>query len=67
MANNVTDRAATAAAAAGADVLFPVEVSLGEAGVEWRGRGPGQGRPDGDEGADPEVAAAAERLSRRRA
>ncbi len=65
MANNVTDRAATATAAAGTDVLFPVEVSLGEAGVEWRGRGSGQRRPDGDEGADPEVAAAAARLSRR--
>lgn len=63
MANNLTDRAATAAA--GSDALFPVEVSLGEAGVEWRGRGSGQEWPDGDEGADPEVAAAAERLSKR--
>ena len=34
MANNLTDRAATAAA--GSDALFPVEVSLGEAGVECR-------------------------------
>lgn len=40
MANNVTDRAATAPAAAGADALFPVEVSLGEAGVECRERSP---------------------------
>lgn len=32
MANNLTDRAATAAA--GSDALFPVEVSLGEASVE---------------------------------
>ena len=63
MANNLTDRAATAAA--GSDALFPVEVSLGEAGVEWRGRGSGQEWPDGDEGADPGVAAAAERLSKR--
>lgn len=38
MANNLTDRAATAAA--GSDALFPVEVSLGEAGVECR-----RGRP----------------------
>ena len=55
MANNLTDRAATAAA--GSDALFPVEVSLGEAGVEWRGRGSGQEWPEGDEGAAPEVAA----------
>lgn len=67
MMNNVADSAAKAAAAAGADALLPAEVPLGEAGVEWRGRGPGQGRPDGDEGADPEVAAAAERLSGRHA
>lgn len=36
MANNVTDRIATAMAAAGADALFPVEVSPGEAGAECR-------------------------------
>lgn len=66
MANNVTDRAATATATE-ADALFPVEVPLGEAGVEWHGRGSGQGRPDEDEGADPEVATAAECLSKRRA
>lgn len=36
MANNVTDRAVTATAAAGADALFPVEASLGETGAECR-------------------------------
>lgn len=40
MANNVTDRAARATAAAGAVALFPVEVSPGEAGVESRERMP---------------------------
>lgn len=40
MANNVTDRAATATAAAGADAPFPVMASLGEAGVECRERSP---------------------------
>lgn len=40
MANNVTDRAATATAAAGADALFPAEVSLDGTGAESRGRTP---------------------------
>lgn len=40
MTSNVTDRAVRGAAAAGADVLFPLEVSLGEAGVECRERMP---------------------------
>lgn len=40
MMNNVTDRAAKAAAAAGADALFPVEVSLGDADAECRERSP---------------------------
>lgn len=38
MVNNVMGRVATSTAAAGADALFPVEVSLGETGVgcrEW--------------------------------
>lgn len=38
--NNVTDRAAKTAAAAGADALFPVEVSLGEASTEGWERTP---------------------------